>query len=306
MATRRDRQPESGTRSAAGRPVGVPVGADVPKRIAEAALRSDGTLTLRCASARRRGASGPGSCHDVSCLRALHPETLAGAAGHLGDDGLLVLLHGDCCASISIALQQARALLTGAGTHVRLELRSASAGPTRRPDRARDGAGFSRRDLLRSLRRDPPAQSPHPPAGMGNPPSVPAVSGPRGVLLAALPSAPVPIPEAGPGCTGCRVCERLCPTDALEWREGRDGGRLTVTPADCITCGLCVRSCPEDVLALTATAPANGPAERVASITTSRCDRCGAAQNPHDQRLCTACRSRESLLEDVLAQVDGG
>ena len=259
-----------------------------------------------------------------------------------------MLLHGVCCegragssvgAPISATLRQARALLEGAGAGVTVELRAGDAGPGARPQRARDGAGFSRRDLLRALRREPPAgpgaaaastpaaapsrtapstpaeRDPSPPderapsapaersdPALPGPPAVPAATAPRGVLLAGLPSAPVPIPEAQPGCTGCRVCERLCPADALQWQDTRDGGRLTVTPADCITCGLCVRSCPEDVLGLSATAPVSGPTERVVSITQPRCDRCRATLNPHDQRLCTACRSRESLLEDVLAQ----
>jgi ferredoxin len=46
-------------------------------------------------------------------------------------------------------------------------------------------------------------------------------------------------------CTGCGICEELCPTNAVELR----GGKATITrPAACTFCSLCETYCPEGAI----------------------------------------------------------
>ncbi len=59
-------------------------------------------------------------------------------------------------------------------------------------------------------------------------------------------------------CTGCKICERVCPSGAIEMVEcGPDdvrtktGFRPICHFDRCILCGQCVESCPRDVLRLT-------------------------------------------------------
>ena len=46
-------------------------------------------------------------------------------------------------------------------------------------------------------------------------------------------------------CTGCGLCERLCPTHAVEVREGR---AVIVRPEDCSFCDVCESYCPEGAI----------------------------------------------------------
>jgi MinD superfamily P-loop ATPase len=46
-------------------------------------------------------------------------------------------------------------------------------------------------------------------------------------------------------CTGCGVCEQLCPTHAIEMRDGR---AAIVRPADCSFCDVCESYCPEHAI----------------------------------------------------------
>ncbi|NLV51206.1 MAG: 4Fe-4S binding protein [Clostridiales bacterium] len=40
-------------------------------------------------------------------------------------------------------------------------------------------------------------------------------------------------------CTGCGICEKLCPADAIRVEEGKARAY-----DNCITCGACVKACP--------------------------------------------------------------
>ena len=46
-------------------------------------------------------------------------------------------------------------------------------------------------------------------------------------------------------CTGCRICEQLCPTHAVEMRGGH---AAIVRPADCTFCEVCESYCPEGAI----------------------------------------------------------
>jgi len=54
------------------------------------------------------------------------------------------------------------------------------------------------------------------------------------------------LPIIDPGrCTGCGVCEQLCPTRAVEVRLGL---AVVVRPEDCTFCEVCESYCPEGAI----------------------------------------------------------
>ena len=61
-----------------------------------------------------------------------------------------------------------------------------------------------------------------------------------------LPFALVEIEESG--CTLCRSCANVCPTNAFKFEE--DGNSLHFKHINCVGCGLCEQVCPENVITL--------------------------------------------------------
>jgi heterodisulfide reductase subunit A len=52
-------------------------------------------------------------------------------------------------------------------------------------------------------------------------------------------------------CSGCRICESLCPYDAIEMKEQAEGKRVAhVIEALCKGCGICSTACPTKAITM--------------------------------------------------------
>ncbi len=107
------------------------------------------------------------------------------------------------------------------------------------------------------------------------------------------------------GCTGCGVCVRACPADALRLHTAHGTADASVQhlalrqmPAACLDCGECVRACPER--AITTTGRHNwaellaGMPQFLATRDARACSRCGGAlvALDTDNGLCPVCAFR--------------
>ncbi|MCG2803761.1 MAG: 4Fe-4S binding protein [Cellulomonas sp.] len=107
------------------------------------------------------------------------------------------------------------------------------------------------------------------------------------------------------GCSGCGVCVRACPTDALRLHKSRGSADLAVEhlslrqmPAACVDCGECLRLCPEQAIT---TRGRHSWAELLAGMPqflvardARACTRCGGAlvAVDDDDSLCQVCAYR--------------
>lgn len=313
-----------------------------PAQVVDTAVDHREGLTVRCGALADPEATPEGRQRlGVWCLAGLDPETVASAAAWLEPGARLELQHADCARCPVLAGAQVEELTTRA---VALAGRLAPGRevvvrelvvPSERPSGPDDGApasgrsrrrglwlrrahrpeatvtpvAVSRRALLfGGLREDPePQESTGPTRPVTARPG--AVTPPRSALLAAVEAPPLPRPYALAGCTACGACSAVCPTDALGWTTTGRAEVLHVDAEACIACNECVRVCPEDVLGLASTLGGDGRRrdlpQEVARVGHVGCDRCGAPLAAGEQGLCTRCRSRRGLLDDVWAKLDG-
>lgn len=319
-------------------PVGAVAGSGTPSvvRLLEAArvtASAGGDLEVRCGAAA--AGSSPEDGDDakqfgvsVSCLAGLDPEGVAAAALALAQQdrpSCLALVRGDC-AGCAIGAGDAVTRFCEAGTAVAARVDAsvrvvlveraapASAGApsrfqsrrTRRREHGpRDPLEVSRRQLLTRWRPTGPGGESAGGDAVGEPSTSNRGASPRDLLLASAAQAPVPRPHVDPGCTGCRACVEVCPTEALGWGQWTRERILSVEPAACIGCAECVRVCPEDVVALVCDLEPGPPVPRVLHrAPRPTCGRCGDALSPGEQGTCTRCSSRRSVLDDVWRQYD--
>ena len=310
--------------------VGVPAGA----LTAEASRRSL-DMSVVCSAARQRR---PGSDDDpaftVSCLAAMHPETVVATALALQPGSTLILTRASCTDCPSAQQARAEAVIHdsvdllhrmgnsgpgGCGRRIVLVEVSANDAGARQDEAGRPrGAGrrvWSRRTLLTAGR-----------SGARPAPS-PAVTAPRAELLShsvnpAAVALQLTHPVSAQGCTFCHACAAVCPTQAL--RIGRlPGGEtvdndsvrleLAVNPSRCLGCARCVQVCNDDLLSL-GIGHRHGPevASRDAGRTRNwvvlaegkrcACHTCEQPLAPGEHGVCRRCESSRTLVTDLLAR----
>lgn len=270
------------------------VGPDAAAVVSAVAGSGPGDAVVRCHVAQQVAAPAHPAGVLVPCLAAIAPETLAAAAARL-HSGSLTLERSTCEACPIASVQHvARVLRAGAGlaasvapevqvTDSLLE-RGRPSGPSRAAPRPL-GRLRSRRSLFR------------PPSGE----SRPAPATPRALLLEAAPEAPLPRLEIRSGCTGCEACARVCPTAAVRWENVPGGSTAEFDPRACVDCGECARVCPEDVVEVTGRNSGPHDVVEVATLQRDRCSRCRAILAPGEEGLCSRCRGRRGMLDDVWA-----
>lgn len=307
--------------------VGPPDGA-LPRE----AERQSSAMGVVCAPARReRPRSEQDPAFSVSCLAALHPETVVAAALALKPGATLTLTRAQCsqCPSaqqfrVDVVAQESVDLLqrlddggraivladvgpqaTDDPQHEPVQPEPVQREPTERSPAGR--RGWSRRELLTARRSGE------------HPAPVSAVTAARADLLTysgdpSSVSAQLTHPVAAQGCTFCHACVSVCPTQAL--RVGRlpgvkgepDDGRvrlgLAVDPTQCVGCGRCAQVCVDDLLTLGFASPPVGRGRLVvlARGGQSSCAMCNQPLSPGEQGECGRCASSRGLVADVLAR----
>lgn len=105
-------------------------------------------------------------------------------------------------------------------------------------------------------------------------------------------------------CTGCGVCSKICPQNALQQTE-RDGKIILVyEPLKCVQCARCVDICGPEAMRMeyVSLAPKYITGKILLCETTTRyCDKCGK-QIFHnlEPRLCMACAAKDPSLKGIL------
>ncbi|RSK26197.1 4Fe-4S dicluster domain-containing protein [Bacillus sp. HMF5848] len=105
-------------------------------------------------------------------------------------------------------------------------------------------------------------------------------------------------------CTGCSLCTKLCPTDALHWLDKDDVSSLHFQNKDCVGCNKCV-ACPEEVIELTLMSPrayVMGGDKTLVDLEKKKCKHCHDSFQTNDEKqsLCHICRvSRQKSSVDL-------
>ena len=313
-------------------PSGAITGVGAPPRaFTREAGRQPSAMRVVCSMARsERPRSEEDRPFPVSCLAALHPETVVATALALQPGATLTLTRARCSgcpgaqqARVEAVVQESVDLLRrldDGGRRVVLAITSPDVPDNvsdtqqqlpARPSRA-GRRGWSRRELLTARRSG------------ARPATAPAVTPARAELLhqSADPSS-VPLQLTHPldakGCTFCHACAAVCPTQALrigrlpsDNTEPRDGSvrlELAVDPARCLGCGRCAEVCVDDLLTLGSglghAKLHEGPARGlivIAQGNRSSCDTCEQPLAPSEQGICRRCESARALVTDFLAR----
>ncbi len=112
----------------------------------------------------------------------------------------------------------------------------------------------------------------------------------------------LPLWEVGEQCSGCGLCQAVCPQRAWELSYKNDLAQLLYRPRNCTECGLCARACPQK---------AKVRKKRVAGSNTmspfvqkvfilSSCRKCRRRVVGEGNNLCGQCEKREELKKGIL------
>ena len=111
-------------------------------------------------------------------------------------------------------------------------------------------------------------------------------------------------------CSGCEVCTRICPTDALTFETDGEYFVLNFLDADCLGCNLCATVCPEQAIHLERmVSPARlieAEPRPVMSGKLVPCSVCGrpTRKRPDDEEpICYICRAQRRNKIDWKAEI---
>lgn len=101
-------------------------------------------------------------------------------------------------------------------------------------------------------------------------------------------------------CRKCNICMRVCPTEALEWKDTENKAELLFYPQKCIACGRC-EICPEKSITMgpiTMETYFNQEVIPLISLAVKTCTDCKDTFIPgkdvdHDETLCYLCKMKE-------------
>ena len=98
--------------------------------------------------------------------------------------------------------------------------------------------------------------------------------------------------QPGENCTGCELCERVCPTAAFRISEQDGSWHLLFRSERCVGCGVCVEACqPGALKAVEELAAPEAEPRLMKQLRRTRCERCGRIYLPVDDGDdCPACR----------------
>jgi formate hydrogenlyase subunit 6/NADH:ubiquinone oxidoreductase subunit I len=115
-------------------------------------------------------------------------------------------------------------------------------------------------------------------------------------------------------CSGCNLCVRICPTDALTASVEGSRYSLEFLEPDCIGCDLCAMVCPEKAIEIRSTlSPAHMVRSTPVPLVTGRlvpCKKCGAPirERAGETPLCHICRMsyspHRSEIDEMLEELE--
>lgn len=102
--------------------------------------------------------------------------------------------------------------------------------------------------------------------------------------------------EISDTCTGCNICNRICPTQAISWKEQFKESILIFSVQDCIGCKKCL-VCPEDSIRFAEISIEDylkGKNINLKSFSVRDCKKCGDPfKSNNDQELCRYCDEKQ-------------
>lgn len=100
-----------------------------------------------------------------------------------------------------------------------------------------------------------------------------------------------PAPVITEDCSGCGICEKMCPAKAIRIQEQEGQWYAVCTPVLCTDCGICELVCIKGAIQGTAsTALPGGIFHKVIPLKAESCQGCGAAV-PQGEELCARCKA---------------
>lgn len=110
-----------------------------------------------------------------------------------------------------------------------------------------------------------------------------------------------PAPAITEACSGCGICERMCPAKAIRIQEQEGKWYAVCTPVLCTDCGICELVCIQK--AIQGTAPValpGGTFHKVFPLKAESCQGCGAAV-PQGEELCARCKALKQKRGKAMA-----